>query len=184
MDSPRLIDVYTAAAPYPARPGGGQSFICGTTRLRTSAPGRCVLVPRPGWIDVREGGWMVTLWMSLFGWPGFVRARSTITGDFGASRRPTGKARKGAHTYCMQPFSQSSRAGGIGVPKWVVIVERALNGAALGEWQYTLCCAATTESDWLCMCVVGNDYNIRSSALSVAGSRSEVWCPLRCPAIC
>ena len=56
-----------------------------------------------------------------------LRARSTISADFGASRHPPGKARKGAHTRCMQPFAQRRRAGWIGVPKWVVIVERALS---------------------------------------------------------
>ena len=43
-----------------------------------------------------------------------------------ATQEAKAEARKGAHTRCMQPFSQRSRAGWIGVPKWVVIVERAL----------------------------------------------------------
>jgi hypothetical protein len=74
--------------------------------------------------------------------PRLLRARSIITAGFGALRRPSGndcmdaggratqeakaEARKGAHARCMQPFAQRSRAGWIGVPKWVVIVERAL----------------------------------------------------------
>jgi len=41
---------------------------------------------------------------------------------FGASRRPSGEARKGAHTRCMQAFAQRRRAGWIGVPKWVLLL--------------------------------------------------------------
>jgi hypothetical protein len=62
-----------------------------------------------------------------------VRVRPIITAGFWASRHPSGKARKGAHARCMQPFAQRSRAGWIGIPKWVVIVERALS-TALSTW--------------------------------------------------
>ena len=78
-----------------------------------------------------------------------LRARSTITAQtahFRASRRPSGKARKGAHTCCMQPFLQHSRAGWDGVPKWVVIVERALIAIdkAAREWRPTGFCSCKT----------------------------------------
>ena len=58
-----------------------------------------------------------------------LRARAIITAGFGASRRPSGKAQKGAHSQPTQPFLQRRQTGLIGVPKWVVIVARALRAA-------------------------------------------------------
>jgi len=38
----------------------------------------------------------------------------------------------------MQPFAQRSRAGWIGVPKWVVIVERALTRGTAPDYEVDL----------------------------------------------
>jgi hypothetical protein len=75
------------------------------------------------------------------------------------------EARKGAHTCCMQPFAQRSWTSWIGVPKWVVIVERALRTnkeAFKPQFRYdSFICAP----DILVLNIAVAGYNARHSSL-------------------